>query len=139
MDALDHYKRLTVRRMEDTADSEGGLSVEDLTKYTMRIEKLWSALSQEQRVAAETWVAEQKQYREANGIGPLDLTPGERQAVQFDGEYDLILAENDHDVVFQIAGRDVTISRGVLLDYDEEGRFCVAREDADELGLLPKA
>ena len=136
MDALDHYKRLTVRRMEDTAD--GGLSVEDLTKDTTRIEKLRSALTPEQRAEADAWVAEQQLYREANSLDPLDLTPGERQAVQFDGEYDLILAENDHDVVFQIAGRDVTISRGVLLDYDEEGRFCVAREDADDLGLLPK-
>jgi len=134
MDALDHYKRLAVRRMEDTAD--GGLTADELAKYTIRLEKLWSALTPGQRTEAEAWLAEQEQYRADNSLGPLDLTPGERQAVQFDGEYDLILAENDHDVVFQINGRDVTISRGTLLDYDEEGRFCVAREDADELGLL---
>jgi len=52
-------------------------------------------------------------------------------------EYELIVGENDEIVVFQIGGRDVTISRAILVDYDDEGRCWLAREDAEKMGLLP--
>lgn len=50
-------------------------------------------------------------------------------------EYDLILAEDDAQVVFLVAGREVQIARDVLLEYDEEGRFWLMADVAAELGL----
>jgi hypothetical protein len=142
MDAPDRYKMQHVRWMEDRA--EGALDDDGEAKWAEKLDTIWRELTPEQKEEVEQWTGAQLEYRKANGMpGPGeaegDLTPGEREAVEYQGEYELILAENEHDVVFQVRGRDVTISRGVVLDYDESGRFWLTRLDAEKLGLLPES
>jgi hypothetical protein len=141
MDAPDRYKMQHVRWMEDRA--EGALDDDGEAKWAEDLDAIWRELTPEQKVEVEQWTGAQLEYRKANGMpapgeAEGDLTPGEREAVEYQGEYELILAENEHDVVFQVRGRDVTISRGVVLDYDESGRFWLTRLDAEKLGLLPE-
>lgn len=54
----------------------------------------------------------------------------------YQGEYELILGEDDTDVLFQIEGRPVKIGREVLRSYDQEGRFSCSMDDAKKLGLV---
>lgn len=137
---VDEYKRLHARWMDDRADMYGKLSDDKEAAWAEKLDVVWQQLSEEQQADVEEWIAAQHEYRKQHGI-PMtgkgfDLTPEERGRLTFEGEYDLILGEDEHDVVFQINGREVKISRGVLLDYDEEGRFWIARYDAEEMGLI---
>ena len=137
--SVESYKRETVRWMEDRGD--GGLTQEQEASWAAKLHVIWDALTETQRTAVEAWVEEQKTYRAERWMpgwekGVEDLTPGERAAVEFQGEYDLILDEGEHVVVFRVSGREIEISRGVLLDYDKKGRFWLAREDAESMGLL---
>lgn len=135
---ISKYKRDHVRWMEDRFD---GISDDEEAEHAAKLDDIWETLSLDERASIETWHAEQIAYREAHGMSGLEkgaeyLTPGERAAVEFQGEYELILAEGDHKVIFQVSGREVEISRGTLLEYDEKGRFWVTREDAEALGLI---
>lgn len=136
--SAEQYKRQHVRWMEDRAD---GLSDEEEAARAEEMDDVWRMLSVHEREQVEKWLAEQVRYRAEHGMPDLshgieELTPDESAAVMFEGEYDLILAEDDTHVVFQIHGREVKISRGILLDYDEEGRFWLAIEDAEEIGMI---
>lgn len=51
-------------------------------------------------------------------------------------EYETIVEERAHEVVFLFLGRELVVSRDVLVEYDHEGRFRVGAEDAVELGLV---
>ncbi len=108
--------------------------------WAEKLDGIWRGLSEEQQREVKTWLARQEEHRKRHNM-PLsgdgfDLTPEERGQLMFEGEYDLIVAEDEHNVVFLINGKEVTISTGVLLECDEEGRFWVARYDAEALGLL---
>lgn len=50
-------------------------------------------------------------------------------------EYDLILGESHDAVLFQIAGREVSIPRRDIVRYDEEGRLWVSPQTAKHLEL----
>ena len=138
--SVDEYKRLHSEWMDDRVDRYGELPQPEEAAWAERLDVVWQRLTAEQQEVVEGWIQKQHEWRKENGIPPsgkeFAISPEERAQMQFEGEYDLILAEGEHDVVFQIAGRDVTISRGVILDYDEEGRFWVSRRDAEGLGLL---
>lgn len=54
----------------------------------------------------------------------------------YQGEYDLILGEDDDDVAFLVHGRELKISRFRLAGYDDEGRFWLSVDVAKELGLI---
>lgn len=51
-------------------------------------------------------------------------------------EYETIVEEREHEVVFLFLGQQIVIRRGVLVDYDHEGRFWLGSEDAAALGLV---
>ena len=134
------YKRLHAEWMSDRVDACGALPQEDEAKWAAKMEELWVKLSEPESTALEEWLERQHQWRRENDV-PLSgdgfqLSPEELAQIIFQGEYELIIAEDDDCVVFQISGSDVTIKRGVILDYDEEGRYWLAREDAERMGLL---
>ncbi len=103
--------------------------------WAAKLDALWKQLSPEHRETAQAWVTRQTEYRKEHELTHEDITPDERLYIEYAGEYELILAEDDHNVVFQIHGKKFEISRGVLLDYDEEGRFFCSMADAKKLGL----
>lgn len=136
--SVDKYKREHVRWMERRAD---GLTYEEESVCAEKLDAVWRTLSKDERAHVEAWLKEQDEYRKAHGMpstekGIDELTPGERAAVEYEGEYELILGENEEAVLFQIHGREVEISRGMLLDCDDKGRFWLERGDAEKLGLL---
>ena len=137
--SVEEYKRQTVRWMQDRAERD--LTQDQESEWMGKLETIWQTLTEMQQADFEVWNAEQHKFRRENGMpsyaqGITEMTPGERAAVQFEGEYDLIVAAGEHSVVFQVNGKELEISRTMLLDYDEEGRFWLSREDAQELGLL---
>jgi len=50
-------------------------------------------------------------------------------------EYETIVLELEHCVFFRIDGKEVEISRGVLVDYDLKGRLYLGRDDLEKFGL----
>lgn len=135
------YKRLHVELLRDRIDFYGKLSPEREAQWKERLEAAWSELGDEERDATVAWLSRQDAYREENGMDEMKgtLTPEERGLIEFEGTFQLVIAEDDDAVVFQINGQDVRISQGILLDYEEGdggGRFWLARKDAEELGFL---
>lgn len=136
--SVEEYKREHVRWMERRAD---GLTYEQESEYAEKLDVVLEKLSLQECALIKTWLQAQDVYRKEHGMpsieqGIVDMTPGERAAVEFEGEYELILGEDEYVVLFQVGGEEVAISRGVLLDYDDKGRFWLVREDAQKLGLL---
>jgi hypothetical protein len=138
--SVGEYKRLHARWMDDRVDRYGALPDDEETAWAEKLDGVWQKLSGEDQETVNQWVIKQQDYRRAHDIPMVgegfDLTPEERARLTFEGEYELIVAESDERVVFQINGREVVISTGVLLDYDDEGRYWIARYDAEEMGLL---
>jgi len=140
MKDFERYKRLHSDMMSERSMHYGSMPEDLAGEYAERLDDVWRKLSEEEREQVEEWSQRQNDWRKENGI-PMtgegfEVSPEERAQFMFQGEYELIIAENDEVVVFQIAGRDVTIGRGTLLDYDSEGRYWLARDDAEEMGLL---
>jgi hypothetical protein len=55
-------------------------------------------------------------------------------ALQF--EYETIVDERAHEIVFLVGGRELVVRWVQLADYDREGRFWLGYEVAAELGLV---
>ena len=140
MEDFERYKRLHADWMSDRVMHYGAMPAEDEAEWAEQLDAVWRRLTKAEQEKIEEWIHRQNDWRKANGIptsGPdFQVSPEERSQFMFQGEYELILAEGESEVVFQIAGRDVTIGRGTLLDYDEEGRYWIARDDAEAMGLL---
>ncbi|KKL09149.1 hypothetical protein LCGC14_2568760 [marine sediment metagenome] len=139
--SVNTYKRGHVRWMEDRGDGPGLTDVEDSARAEA-LDAIWSELTTAEKAEVKAWIDEQVVYRREHGMpkleeGSLDLTPGERSVLEYTGKFDLIVADDEHNVVFQIGQREVKISTGVLLDVDEgKSEFYIAAEDAEKLGLL---
>lgn len=137
---IDRYKRLHADFLDDLTDSYGVMPPEREVEWTEKLNVARAEVSETDRAAFDAWVERQVAYRKEHNMPVVgegfDLTPEERGMRTFQGEYDLIIAQDDKNVVFLIHGKEVTISTGVLLECDEEGRFWLAREDAEKLGLL---
>ena len=141
--SFDRYKRLHSTwvdyRADYTTTPEGRMPDEEEAKWAERLDAVWESLGSDDRVSVTEWLARQAVYRTENGMDEStgELTPEEQALRTFEGSYQLIVAQNNEAVVFQINGKDVQISNGILLEVDEDERkFWLSREDAEALGLI---
>lgn len=141
--SVDRYKRLHATWIDYRADwsttPAGRMPDEEEGQWAERLDKVWRDLNSDDRQTVEEWLARQAVYRTEHGMDEYsgELTPEEQALRTFEGNYQLIVAESDAAVVFQINGKDVQISNGVLLEVDEDERkFWLSREDAEAIGLI---
>lgn len=140
MKTVDEYKRLHAQWMMDRVDRYGALPQDEEAAWAEKLDAVWRELTAEQHETLETWLKAQQEYRRQNDI-PLsgdrfEMTPEEDAQIISKCECESIVSEDDHNVVFLVNGKEISISRGVLLDYDRKGHFWVARTDAEKMGLL---